>query len=137
MINFIKNKINNWKIKWILKHSGYSSYESYLRYTDPDINLQAATVDNFYHGYPCVAIPKYSYPYSEVIKWCTSNCKSKWRNDWHRVDVVPVFEQPGRIPKVSPYINELFGIDVMFFAFKSVNDYNWFLLKWDTCVYTR
>ena len=135
MISFFKRKINKWKDHWRFKLSGFSTYDNYILYTDPAICLRANTVDQFYHGYPFIAIPEYSYPYTAVIEWCTNNCKSQWRNDWHRVDCL--FDIKGRILSVDPQINELGGVDIMFFAFKSLNDYNWFLLRWNTHVYKK
>lgn len=114
----IIKKLKEWKIKRMVYHSGFSSYESYIKYTDSDIHLSSTTIDGFYHGYRFIIVPNHSCPYDPIFEWCEVNCKDKWRHDWHKVDD-------------SFNIDDFFGGDLKFFAFKSYTDYIWFKLTWN------
>jgi hypothetical protein len=60
---------------------------------------------------------------SRLTEWCDANCTDKWRNDIHRVIKCPATANQWEV-------NELGGLDFIFFAFKNESDYINFVLRW-------
>jgi hypothetical protein len=139
----VKNIINdltfNLKNKWsFYRHAAYLkkmdwTEEQYQDYNDPDRNIRASRIKDYYHGYthlvafessqgdPWSRYPSWIQAYNAIEEWCKENCEDKWRTDIHRV--------------IKDYwgnweLNDLGGIDALFFAFKDVNDAFMFKLKW-------
>ncbi len=114
--------------------AGFHSKESYERYIDPDISHRTSTIAQFYHGYsyyfPVQAEGFRDYgmlgvlPYNDQIHmindWCDSNCKGKWRGDWHR----------GFFTEDGFEFNSLGSTDLYFFAFQDEQDSIMFKLRW-------
>lgn len=128
--------IRQYREKRFLKRHGCQSMEHYNRLFDPDVQFGAVSVNDFYHGYPCL-VPvepnkiidlafygrhRYHTQMQEMMDWCKQNCKGKWRQDWHRGWWGPrgVYE-----------FNSIGGGDMLFFAFKEEVDYVWFKLTWE------
>ncbi len=114
--------------------AGFYSKESYERHTDPDIRYCTSTVEQFYHGYSYYfpfnpeGLRDYGMPgvlpYNDQIDmmqdWCRSNCKGKWRADWHR----------GFFTEYGFEFNGIGGGDIYFFAFQDEQDSIMFRLRW-------
>jgi len=115
-----------------LKKKGWTE-EEFQKYEDPDRNISASRIKDYYHGYPYIVVfttsrgdPWTRYldwltAYSAIETWCKENCEDKWRTDIHRV--------------IQDYwgnweMNDIGGGDALFFAFKDVNDAFMFKLKW-------
>lgn len=137
--NIITNLTNSLKSRWDLyRHAAYLkkmdwTEEQYQNYNDPDRNLRASRIKDYYHGYtyittfessrgdPWTRYPSWIDAYSAIETWCKENCKDKWRTDIHRV--------------IKDYcnnwqLNDIGGGDALFFAFKSEEDAFMFKLKW-------
>ena len=134
MIRIIQELVDKWKVHRLLKKSGCKTIEQYNRNNDPLIDRRSNSISRFYHGYPYVArIPfsLYTGDWHEGIesltRWCEKNCKEKWRHDWHRVHYMHSIK--GMSIEVSDEINDIGGVDLMYFAFVCHKDYNWFLLS--------
>ena len=139
----VKNIINdltfNLKNKWsFYRHAAYLkkmdwTEEQYQDYNDPDRNIRASRIKDYYHGYthlvafessqgdPWSRYPSWIDAYSAIEEWCKENCEDKWRTDIHRV--------------IKDYwgnweLNDIGGIDSLFFAFKNQEDCFMFKLKW-------
>lgn len=136
---FIKDIGDSLKTNWnfyrhtaYLKKKGWTE-EQYQNINDPDRNLRASRIKDYYHGYPCITVfessrgdPWTRYPtwiegYDAIQSWCKENCSDKWRTDIHRV--------------IQNYwgeweLNDIGGGDALFFAFKSQEDCFMFKLKW-------
>ena len=139
----VKNIINdltfNLKNKWsFYRHAAYLkkmdwTEEQYQDYNDPDRNIRASRIKDYYHGYthlvafessqgdPWSRYPSWIQAYNAIEEWCYENCKDKWRTDIHRVikNYWGDWEQ-----------NDLGGGDALFFAFKNQEDCFMFKLKW-------
>jgi len=115
-----------------LKKQGWTE-EQYQNITDPDKNLRASRIKDYYHGYPYIVIfttsrgdPWTRYldwltAYSAIEEWCKENCEDKWQTDIHRV----IQDSCGNWE-----MNDIGGADTLFFAFKNANDAFMFKLKW-------
>lgn len=132
--DFIKNKIEDIRRKWILHRNGYKDWETYLRMTDPDIHWRATRLKDFYHGYPyvyCFENHNHFAYFWEIHtdgmwvmhKWCNEQCKDKFRFDFHRAIKFPSTANEWEI-------NELGGGDYIFAAFKNERDFTWFMMRW-------
>ncbi len=117
-----------------LKKKGWTE-EEFQKYEDPDRNIRATRIKDYYHGYPyfCVFESSRGDPwtryntwldaYQAMEEWCKENCDSKWRTDIHRVFRAVSTNNEWEL-------NDLGGGDALFFAFKDVNDAFMFKLKW-------
>ena len=135
----IKEAIKDLKSRWdFYRHAAYLkkmgwTEEQYQDVNDPDKNLRASRVKDYYHGYPYIVIfessqgdPWTRYPswidaYTAINTSCKENCAGKWQTDIHRA--------------MKDYwdnwvLNDIGGRDVLFFAFKDINDACMFKLKW-------
>lgn len=123
-----------------LKKHGCETWDEYNRRYDPDILHRATRIRDYYHGYPYVYCVEnsnhyayqllhdygpggYRYGYDEIVDWCKEHIKYKHRTDCHRV-----FRAPSTANEWE--INEIGGLDYLFFAFQDERDYNWFMLRW-------
>lgn len=138
LLNGLTTKIKytylEWKWDRILKKSGHHSWESYLRYNDPDFYAPGYTIKDQLCGYPYIAVVPYRYldcnvdpmwgplwSGSSVEDWCKKNCRSKYRWHWERV----VMDHAGQyLP------NGIGGTDELFFGFKDYEDYITFKIRW-------
>ena len=114
-----------YKAKWLLYKHGCSSREEYERKVDPDHCSYATRIKDYYHGYPyicCFGHPIYDWEFLKIQEdtdWCKNNCRGKYRLDCHRVSKNDQDEWE---------MNEMFGEDCYFVAFKEKTDYLYFLL---------
>ena len=130
----IKYRFLEWRWDRVLKNSGHTHWESYLRYNDPDFNIRGRSVRDQLFGYPYVAVVNYKHLEarvdamwgevwngSRVEEWCKENCRNKYRWHWERV----IQDHAGQyLP------NGIGGTDELFFGFKDERDYTMFLLRW-------
>jgi hypothetical protein len=117
-----------------LKNKGWTE-EEYQNYEDPDRNVRATRVKDYYRGYPHTVVfessrgdPWTRYDswidaYSAIQEWCKENNQEKWRSD-----ILRVFKAPSTNNEWE--LNDIGGGDALFFAFKNVNDAFVFKLKW-------
>lgn len=123
-----------WKNKRFLKKHGCISWKQYRHRYDPDINVRAARIKDFYHGYPYIHVfENYSHKIyfwdldfdgaHVITSWCRKNCKDKYRLEFQRVIKHPQ-------TKEHWILNGLGGRDYVFAAFKNPKDYTLFLLRW-------
>ena len=132
----IKAKYKLWARKKLFKQEGVTSWYQYFRKNDPNIDRRSDTVNGFYVGYKYIEIIESAkifestdidYCLEKMTGWCHTNCKGKWRYDFHRV-----IKQSGIVhDRVSEFyvLNELGGNDILVFAFTDAQDYTWFKLK--------
>jgi len=130
----IKYRFLEWRWDRILKKSGHTHWESYLRYNDPDFCISGCTVREQFSGYPYVAVVDYKHLEarvdaiwgeiwngSTVEAWCKRYCKGKYRWQWERV----IQDDEGQ------YLPSGIGdTDELFFGFKLERDYILFTLRW-------
>lgn len=131
------------KSRAFLKKKGVSTWKQYKRVYDEDVILHATLVSHYYHGYPyrCYFT---KVPDGEMLEpwlkkmydWCNENCMDKARYDIHRV-----IREKGLIHNeysdtmiwsdIEDFsLNDVGGMDLLFYAFKSEKDYTWFKLRW-------
>lgn len=131
---WIKYRYLEWQWDRILKRSGYTSWESYLRANDLDYFAPGRTVKDQLCGYPYIALVPFKY-YETVFDplwgpvdhgksiddWCKQHCKKKYRWHWERV----IQDHAGQyLP------NGIGGTDELFFGFKDYEDYITFKMTW-------
>lgn len=139
MISWLRVKLNSWKEHRFLKRHGCSTWKQYHRWYDPDCNMYATKIKDFYKGYLYIhviddrshycytVIGEYGpggtlYGYDTILKWCEENLSHKIRADYirgYKDDVDGEWN-----------ISELGGTDRIFFAFADSKDYTKFLLRW-------
>jgi len=137
IVSAAKNRIHNWQERRFLRKNGCRSWNEYYRVYDPDYNIRADKLRDYYHGYPywhvfdnynhyCYKVlADYGpggliYGFHYIRDWCKDNTKHKFRMDGLRVYQ---FDNEW-------HINELSGEDRMVFAFKDERNYAWFMLRW-------
>ena len=130
----IKYRILEWRWDRVLKNSGHTHWESYLRYNDPDFYPPGYTVRDQLFGYPYIAQVPFRHLETtfeplfgpiehadHIRKWCDKNCRKKYRWHWERV----IMDYNGQyLP------NGISGTDELFFGFKDERDYIIFTLRW-------
>lgn len=144
--------INELKTRWqkyhhdaYLKKMGWSEDE-FERHNDPDIDKYADRIVDFYQGYqyihvfesarndPFTRYNTWSTACDAMCMWCQENCQDKWREDIHFVheqtSIDPMGLEKTDWWKREWWMNEIGGREVLFFAFKSSQDYTLFCLKW-------
>jgi len=136
----VKEKYAAWKEARFLKKHGCDDREQYDYRFDPDRNVRASRVADYFHGYDyvscCESRSHYAYTllydygpggirygFDEMHQWCKEHCQEKFR-----VDYLRVIKYPSTGNKWE--INELGGGDHVFFAFKNKEDYFIYTLKW-------
>lgn len=135
LIEKLKQRYKDHNARRFLKAHGCQTWEQYERRFDPDIGHMARWAHTYYHGYSYIfplepdvsairvnGVRGYHEHTDKMAEWCKTNCKGKWRNDWHR----GFWDHHGNYE-----FNEIAGKDVMFFAFKEESDYMWFRLVWE------
>ena len=126
-----------WKDKRFLKKHGCENWDQYNHRFDPDINIRATHIKDYYMNYPYVFVFTDTRNDAfrdgvdegcELLKnWCKENCKGKWRTDIHRVLPRNLWQASD----TTDYdINDIGGYDFLFFGFTNEQDYIWFSLKW-------
>lgn len=133
----LKKKYQYYQERSFLKKHRCETWKEYYHRYDPDCEIRASRVENYYHGYQyhyCFDNKKhfayqalydygpggYREGYHDIIDWCDQNIVGKFRFDFLRV---------------SKYngtweLDELGGGDYIFAAFKDEKDYTYFLLRW-------
>lgn len=137
----MNNVLEDLKSRWdFYRHAAYSkkhgiTEDEYQWQNDPDRNVRATRIKDYYHGYPYQVIfttsrgdPWTRYGtwlegLSSIKDWCKETCDDKWRCDIHRVIKCPATANQWEM-------NEIGGGDALFFAFKSEHDCFLFKLKW-------
>jgi hypothetical protein len=134
MISYLKQKYLDWKEQIFLKSHGFKTRAQYERFYDPDYNIRATRIKDYYHGYPYVyrfddrdhTIYFWDLGYDGryvINKWCQENLKDKFRFDFLRVWKEHYTQEWE--------INSLGGGDYIFIAFKDEKDFMWFKLRWE------
>lgn len=85
------------RIRKVLEDSGCRTWYEYHMIRDPNLNVDAKNVQEFYHGYILIEVPysvvmqQPSYEQGffadgtlEFRTWCKHNCEGKYRVHWHR-----------------------------------------------------
>lgn len=130
----IKYKLLEWKWDRVLEKSGCKTWEEYFRRNDPDFYYPGHTVKDQFCGYSYIVkfdynkLPTRFDPLfgpiehcEEILKWCNTNCRRKFRHHWERV----IMDHAGQyLP------NGIGGTDELFFGFKDESDYLMFTLRW-------
>ena len=133
----LKQAYKDWRHHRFLKKHNLTQRQFDLIY-DPDYDARGNRVRrDIFHGYPYV----FPYPPSnsdllsypglgwnvdrvdEMKEWCETNCRGKWRNNWHRVLEDVWYDNEWDV-------NEIAGGDIMFFGFKDSRDAMMFSLRW-------
>jgi hypothetical protein len=139
-LNYLRSRIKFWRDNRFLKRHGCDTWKEYYHRFDPDCNIRASRVKDYYHGYPywhvidnhghhCYNLlydygpGGHRYGYHDILDWCETNCQDK-----HRADFMRVIKCPATANEWET--NELGGKDYMFVAFKNERDYFMFMLKW-------
>lgn len=140
-LNKISSSYKSWKEKRFLKKHNVETWEQYHRQYDPDRNIRASKVTDYYHGYKYVIqfTTSRSDPFTRyntwiealdgMCAWCKANCNDKWRNDIMRVYKQTALGWDGDSEE-EWWINDIGGGDVLFFAFKDEQDAFLFKLTW-------
>lgn len=140
MISKLLKKYQQWKDCRFLKNHGCETWDQYHRRFDPDYNIRATRISDYYHGYPYWHVfDNYKhycyqflsdhgtggrrYGYDDINAWCKQNLAHRFR-----LDVLRVARWPR--PDGEWAINELGGEDRIFMAFKDQKEYMNFLLRW-------
>lgn len=132
MIDQIKQRYREWKEQRFLKKHGCETWEQYHRRYDPDYNIRATRIKDYYHGYPyqhCFENRQHQIYWwdlgidgsKEIVDWCEENCEDKFRFDCLRV----IKNYWGKWE-----VNEISGGDYCFVAFKNKQDFLMFMLRW-------
>lgn len=130
----IKQLYLDWREKLFLKKHGFETRAQYERFYDPDYNIRATRIKDYYHGYHyvycfddsdhTVYFWDFGYDGQYVINnWCKANLKDKFRMDFLRVWKEHYTQEWE--------INEIGGSDYIFIAFKNEQDMMWFKLRWE------
>lgn len=125
-------KYKSWRHQRFLKKHNLTQRQ-YDLINDPDFSAGGRMLKRgIYHGYPHVHIMSIvpdsfqAWDIHNLIRhmasWCEHNCKGKWRNDWHSVLSHQWID--------DEYECNIFGMDIMCFAFKDPKDAVLFALRW-------
>jgi hypothetical protein len=110
---------------------------------DPDYDIRAHRIQDYYHGYPHVycfddhrhyiyqIIADHGpagvvYGHTKIHQWAEGHSQDKVRFDFLRVHK----SDHNRMGTYDYDINEVSGLDLVFVAFKNEQDYLMFLLRW-------
>ena len=104
-----------------LKKRGWTE-EQYQNYEDPDRNIRATRIKDYYFGYP------YTHAFTST-RWCKANCRGKFRSDILRVTKQTGIGLNGSTTE-EWFLNDIGGGDALFYAFKDPKDYTMFCLRW-------
>ena len=143
MFQRLKQQWRAWQDRRFLKRRGCDSWAEYHRVYDPDYDIRASRIQDYYRGYPHVhcfddhrhyvyqMIADHGpagclYGHSVIHRWTEANCQDKVRFDFLRV-------KKSDYNRISTYdwdINEISGQDLVFAAFKNERDHLHFVLRW-------
>lgn len=140
VVYFLKNKIKIYRDKRFLRKHGCDSWKQFNYVYDPDINMSAARVVDYYHGYKCIKciddanhfVYHWDIAFDGVYvlsQWCDENLVEKYRIDFLRVEKINRTTCESN-EKKEWIMNQLFGGDYIFIAFKDPMDYTLFTLRW-------
>jgi hypothetical protein len=130
----LKSKYKVWRHNRYLKKHDLTEHQ-YQKISDPDYEIRATRIVDIYKGYAYIYVfddptqdiwirwGDWLEGLSRLTEWCDANCTDKWRNDVHRVIKCPATSNQWAV-------NELGGLDFIFFAFKNESDYINFVLRW-------
>jgi len=128
----LKNRWDFYRHAAYLKKKGWTE-EDYQNYEDPDRNIRATRIKDYYGGYqhihaftttrtlPWIEFENWMDCYKEINHWCKTNCQGKFRSDILRVFKAPCNEWE---------LNDIGGGDALFYAFKDSRDFTMFCLRW-------
>lgn len=135
--NVVEDIVNRWDFyrhAAYLKKMGWTE-EEYQNYEDPDRNVRATRIKDYYGGYqhihaftstrtlPWTEFGNWMDCYNEMNKWCKENCRDKFRSDILRVIKAPSTNNEWEL-------NDIGGGDALFYAFKDSRDFTLFCLRW-------
>lgn len=134
LIQHLRTKIDAWKEKRFLKKHDCETREEYERRYDPDCNKCATRLKDFYQGYKfvhCFENFKHEVYHWDIAVdgiyvmtlWCKEHFKGKFRFDIHRAINFPSTGNQW-------VMNDIGGIDYIFFACQDPEDYFVFKLQW-------
>ena len=130
----LAGRFNKFQHDRYLKKRGWTE-EQYQNYEDPDRNIRATRVKDYYCGYlhlhsftstrtlPWTEFGNWMDCYEEMNCWCKENCRDKFRSD-----ILRVFKAPSTNHEWE--LNDIGGGDALFYAFKDSKDYTMFCLRW-------
>ena len=146
MLQTILKWWQNKKEQRFLRRHGCENRVQYERRYDPDHNGLATRTRDYYHGYPYVycfenyrhyiyqVIADYGpggvvYGQTEIYQWAQENCQDKVRFDFLRVCQQHAIGVDGQADP-EWHINGIGDRDMIFVAFKSEQDFTFFMLRW-------
>lgn len=134
IIKRIRAIIRKYRSDRFLKKHNCKTYAQYNYRFDKRIDSRGGSINQYYHGYPYIwyttnyehQVYQYdtngfdynNYGHWNLIEWCNSNCKGKYRTD-------ALMAYPDDLK-----LSSLGGQYLIFFAFESERDFLWFSLKW-------
>jgi hypothetical protein len=133
-MNYLKQKYLDWREKRFLKKHGCENRAQYERMYDPDYNIRATRVKDYYFGYPyvhCFTDRDHTAYFVDlgwcgmpvIHQWCKENLKDKFRIDFLQVLKDSYTDEWE--------VNGIGGGDYYFIAFKNESDMIWFKLRWE------
>ena len=133
-MNYLKQKYLDWREKRFLKKHGCENRAQYERMYDPDYNIRATRVKDYYFGYPyvhCFTDRDHTAYFVDlgwcgmpvIHQWCKENLKDKFRIDFLQVLKDSYTDEWE--------VNGIGGGDYYFIAFKNESDMMWFKLRWE------
>jgi len=139
MFKTIRQRYQEWQERRFLRRHGCDNRAQYERMYDPDYNSRATCTRDYYHGYPYVhCFEDYGhyiyqigvvYGHTEIRRWAQENCQDKVRFDFLRVCQQHAIGLNGRADP-EWHINGVGDRDMIFVAFKSEQDFAFFMLRW-------
>ena len=134
IMNYLKQKYLDWREKRFLKKHGCENRAQYERMYDPDYNIRATRVKDYYFGYPyvhCFTDRDHTAYFVDlgwcgmpvIHQWCKENLKDKFRIDFLQVLKDSYTDEWE--------VNGIGGGDYYFIAFKNESDMMWFKLRWE------
>lgn len=142
LFDSLKVRYKEWRDQRFLKREGFTTWEAYHRWYDPDVQQRANTLKEFYKGFNYIVVfENYDhhaykvivdygpggifYGTHDIIAWCKEHCTDKFRQDCRRM-----YQSNQQWNNNEWILNEIGGDDYFTFAFKSEQDAMWFKLKW-------
>jgi hypothetical protein len=143
MQNVLEELKSHWDFyqhRMYLKKKGWTE-EQYQNYEDPDRNIRAVRIKDYYFGYqhthaftttrtlPWTEFANWMDCYEQMNAWCKANCRGKFRSDILRVIKQTGIGLNGDTEEVWE-LNDIGGGDALFYAFKDSRDFTMFCLRW-------
>lgn len=140
MLSELLAKHQQWRDRRFLKKHRCETWDQYHHFYDPDFNICASRITDYYHGYHhwymfedhkhyCYkCLSDYGpggtrYGYEDIHAWCKQNLTHKFR-----LDALRVIRAASTANQWT--INEIGGTDYIFMAFKDQQEFTWFMLRW-------